>query len=245
MPVTRFLLPAIGASALLAAAATGPAGAATLTPKATVTASLAAANKQQSVHYNATSKAGTQSITLTADAGVSSGQQIVVVKKGKTTGHIQARYVTSGVYFKGDVYGLEAYLGMPASLAPTYAGKWIVFTSTDTDYAQITKALTLSAAVAQISMTGPYTSGGTTTAGGKAASAVKAFTSTLSSAGKKGPATVYIAAKGTPLPIKFTGAGTESGKKTTGVVSYSKWNETINLVTPTGAIPASSISTTG
>ena len=43
------------------------------------------------------------------------------------------------------------------------------------------------------------------------------------------------------LPIKFTGTGTESGKKTSGLVSYSKWNEPISLATPTGAIPASSI----
>ena len=242
MPAHRFLLPAVAISLLGAAAIAAPAGAATatMTPKAQVASSLATANQQQSVHYDATSKAGNQSIVLSADAGTTTGQQIVVVKKGKTTGHRVARYVNSGVYFKGDVYGLEAYLGMPASLAPSYSGKWIVFTSADSDYAQIARALTISAAVSQVSMTGPFTSGPSSTVAGKAATAVQGYTATLSSKGKKGPATVYIdTAKN--LPIKFTGAGTESGKKTSGLVSYSKWNEPISLATPTGAIPASSI----
>lgn len=256
MPSNRSLLAGAGVAAVLAFGASGVAGAATtttttataqatLTPKALLAASLKAANAQPSVHFVATSTVGTRSITITADAAAATGSQVIVLREDKKTGHVTGRYVGSTVYFRGNTVGLEDYLGMPTTLAPKYSGKWISFGSSTEDYSSIAKSMTISAAVAQISVKAPITGGGHATVGGQAAVGVRGTTTTLSSKGKKGKATLYVAATGSPLPIRYNGTGKQKKQKETGQVTFSKWGETVNPTAPAGAVPASSISTSG
>jgi hypothetical protein len=247
MILNRSVLAGIGVAAVLSVApmTSGTAGATTrpTAPKALLAASLKAAGKQSSVHSVATSTVGTQSIKITADAATKAGTQVIILREGKKTGHLTGRYVNNTVYFRGDTIGLEDYLGMPATLAPKYSGKWISFASTTQGYSSVANSMTVSAAVSQISVKAPITSSGQTTVNGQAAVGVRGTTTTLSSKGKKGTATLYVSAKGSPLPIRYLGTGIQKKQKETGQVTFSKWGETVSPTAPTGAVPASSITT--
>jgi len=248
--LNRYVLAGVGVAAALVmlplgsgvAAAANTTASSSSTPKSLLSASLKAAEKESSVHFVATSAVGTRSITITADASTTAGSQVIILHEGKKTGHVTGRYVGKSVYFQGDTIGLEDYLGMPTTLAPKYSGKWISFGSSTTDYASIAKSMTLSAAVAQISVKAPITGGAHTTVDGQAAVSVVGTTTTLSSKGKKGTATLYVAAKGSPLPISYLGTGKQKKQSETGKVTFSKWGEKVSPSAPYNAVPASSIS---
>jgi len=104
--------------------------------------------------------------------------------------------------------------------------------------------MTLAAAISQISVKAPFTTA-TTTIDGQAAEAVKGTTTALSSKGKKGPATLYVAATGAPLPIRYQGKGKQEKKTETGTVVFSDWGMKVAPASPQGAIAASSISSSG
>jgi len=251
--LNRFFRPGFGIAAALVmlplasgvAAATGTTTTPSSAPKSLLAASLRAARKESSVHFVATSAVGTRSITITGDASASAGSQVIVLHEGKSTGHVTGRYVDKAVYFRGDTIGLEDYLGMPSTLAPKYSGKWIAFGSSTPNYSSIAKSMTLSAAVAQISVKAPITRGAHATVDGQAAVSVLGSTTTLSSKGKKGTATLYVAAKGSPLPISYLGTGKQKEQSETGKVSFSKWGEKVSPSVPPNAVPASSISGSG
>ncbi len=217
-----------------------PAGAST-SAKALLTASLAAADKESSVHYVVYSSAGSHSIVLTASASADQGTQSIVVRADKKTGHVNGRLVGGNVYFEGDSFGLSEYLGMPASLAPKYAGKWIVFTSKDASFSKVAEAFQLTTALSQISIRAPLSIGSHTTIDGTKAVNVNGVTSSLSSKGKSGPATLAVATGKAPLPVRFRGRGSQSLGKAFGQVNFSDWGQTFSVTAPSSAIPATSI----
>lgn len=220
-------------------AATGPAGAAHA--KALLAASLATARKEPSVHFVATSSEPTRSIKIVANAATTAGTQTITIVVTKKAGHVTAMYTGGKIYFKGDTVGLEVYLGMPSSIAPHYAGQWISFTSSDKGFSSIAKSLTMTDAVGQISVDPPLTLGGRATVNGTAAQAVQGTTTTLSSKGHHGSATLWIATHGAPLPVRYQGTGTQATKKEVGQVDFSRWGLAVQPVAPAHAVPASSI----
>jgi hypothetical protein len=218
------------------------AGAAAKAPSALVAASLAAAAKQNSVHYVATSSLGSQSITIVADAARAKGQQVITIRKGKQVGTVAARYDGKAVYFRANTIGLEGYLGMPNNLAPKYSGKWISFSPSQQDFSQIAKSMTITSAIGEISLSAPVKAVSPITVNGTQAVGVTGTTTSLSSSGAKGKATLYMVASGTPLPVVFTGKGSQKGQTEAGRVAFSRWGERVAPVTPKGAVSAASIS---
>lgn len=272
MPTARTLLAGLGLAALLAAAgattggtAAGAAGTTTTTSssgssatttttappatigssttaKAIMDASLAAARAQKSAHYVATNKVGTRSIQVTTDTSPTTATQQIVIRVGKQRGQMTSRYVGGVVYFRGDDLALEDYLGMPTTLASKYVGQWISFGSSTQDYKAIAKSMQLSTAVTQISLKSPLKGVGASTQGGQSVVGVRGTTTELSSKGKQGTATLYVAATGTPLPVAFTGNGKQDKKKETGSVTFSRWGEKVTTTAPAHSVRASSIS---
>ncbi len=235
----------VGLPALAGAATTTTTAPATTTtaPTATsamVSSALKAAGQQTSVHYVATSKESGRSITITASTSPTTGTQQIVLRANKNTGHVSGRLVDKIVYYRGDTFGLEEYLGMPATLAPKYTGKWIFFSPATKDYSAIAKSFTLATAVSQITMKGPYTTK-TATVDGKPATTVTGRDTVTGHPGKKGSATLAIASSGTPLPIHYSGNTTQSKKTVTGTVDYSGWGMKVTPKAPQGAIAAASI----
>ena len=220
--------------------AAGGAGAAS-SPAALVAASKSAATKQHSAHFVAVSSLGANSVTIVADVGQASGKETIRLRNSGQTGLISGRYDGKAVYFRGDANGLVGYLGMPSSLATKYAGRWIAFTSDQKSYAAIAKSLTLPEAIAQISMAPPYTSSTGPRAGGSPTVLVRGTSAAFSSSGSKGSATMTIVGSGTPLPVTFSGSGTQSGKTERGNVVFTKWNEPLNVVAPSSSVNADTI----
>jgi len=233
-----------------AAAGTDATGSTTTTtkpvsPKSLLATSLAAARSQKSVHFEADSTLGTQSIDITADVAATKSRETIVVTSGGQSGHVSARMVHRAVYFKGDTTGLEGYLGMASTLAPKYAGTWIRFSPSDPTYKAISKAMSMASAVGQISVKAPVADGGSSTINGKA---VTSITGTTTALGSKGPAALYLPAQGTVLPLRYTASGTEksSGKtgkkvKATGQVDFTSWGETFTVTAPAKSVAASSV----
>lgn len=217
------------------------AGSGKFSPKALLAASLDAAHAQSSVHYVATSTVGNESIKVTADTATATASQVILLHVGKATGHVTGRLVDNAAYFRADTAGLEDYLGMPATLAPKYVGQWIKFTSSAKSYSDITKSMSLTSAVNQISVEPPLSGGHKTNAGGRSAVSVVGTTTSLSSQGNKGSAILYVSATGSPLPISYHGTGKQKKKSETGTITYSKWGETVRAKAPAKSVPASSL----
>ncbi|MHB8221096.1 MAG: hypothetical protein ACYDHU_12365 [Acidimicrobiales bacterium] len=203
--------------------------------------SLGAADRQRSVHFVATSTLSTKSIVIVANAGTTSGTQAITIRVSKKTGHITGRYTGATVYFRGDAVGLESYLGMPSSIAPTYAGRWISFTSSDQNFTQIAGSMTLKTAVEQVSVSPPVTNGGRAKVNGTSVVVIRGTTTSLSSKGQHGSAVADVASGGAHLPVRFVGTGRQGKQSAGGRVSFSRWGLKVNPRAPSGAVPASSI----
>jgi len=233
-PVTAVL-----AGAVLAPALAGASVVATSTPaQSTLATTLAAAKKQSSVHFVATTTVGPRSVTLNGDASSSEAQQVVTIHDGSSVGHLTARLVPTGLYFNGDAKGLETYLRVPTASAPKYAGRWIVISNSASSFSQIVSSMTIGAAVDQISLTGPL-SESTALANGRHVIVLTGRTTALSSNAKTGPAELNVAA-GSHLPVSFSGRGPGT-TKAVAAITFSHWGEPVHLATPSSAIPASSI----
>ncbi len=225
--------------------AAGAAGAAETSPAALVAAAQAAAAHQSSVRYVATSSLGNESISIVADAAGSAGVETIRLRNASQLGLVTARYTGQAVYFRGNANGLGGYIGMPSTLAAKYAGKWIAFTPSEKNYAAIARSMTLGAAAAQISIDPPFTSSAGPRVGGVPTVVVHGTTSTLSSSGNKGTASLTIRSTGSPLPVSFVGRGTQSGKTETGRVVFSRWGEPVHVTAPSSSVNASTITTGG
>jgi hypothetical protein len=244
--------PAVLGTAILALVVTGlavPAGDAGAATKAAtdqaaaqalVTDALDTANQQPSVHYVATSSAGSMSIRLVADAATAGGQQQVTEQSGKTVGHATGVLAGGAVYYMGDRAGLSLYLGMSNTLASKYKGQWIEFSPSDPGFSAIAQQFTLGGAVSQISIKGPFKTA-STTVGGEPATSIAGSTTALSTSGKKGPAVLVVTTSGPDLPVRFSGSGTQDSTAEHGTIVFSGWGEAVNPAVPTSAVPASTI----
>lgn len=212
----------------------------TTSPKQLINEAVAAADQETSVHYVASSTYGNRSVTLTGDVSATEGQQLVTLHFGSSIGHVTSRLVNKVIYLRADKFGLTEYLGMPSSLAAKYSGKWISFDSSDSGYSTTAESLTLKAAVDQISINGPYKTS-TVSVDGSQDVSVTGTTTSLSSKGKKGPATLVLSSTGTPLPVRYEGQGVQDKKTATAMVAFSDWGETVELPVPSPAVAASSI----
>jgi hypothetical protein len=245
MPFPRYralaVTGAIGGVAFAFAVPMAATASAATAPPALVAASLTAAGKESAVHFDAYSQRGKESIAIVADAATSTGRQSVTIRKGKSTGHVQSRLVGGDAYFEGDSYGLTAYLGMPSTLAPKYAGKWIVFTPSDQSFSQIEQNFTVGTAVGEIQISKPMAIASHAAVDGTSAITVKGTTKALSTNGKSGPASLSVKKSRSPLPVRFIGHSGPGGTKTYGRIDYSHWGSAFTVAKPTGAIPASAI----
>jgi hypothetical protein len=243
---TLVCAPLAAAAATTSTTTSAPAGSKSPSSAATslVKSAASAATKQKSVHFLAKSTESGRSVTISASSSATAGTQKVVLHANKSTGHVTGRLVDKIVYFKGDTFGLEEYLGMPATLAPKYTGKWIFFSPATKSYSSIANSFTLTAAIGQISMTGPYTKA-KSTVGGMPATTIKGRNTATGKKGKAGSAVLSVSSTGTPLPIRFSAKATVSKKSVTDTVTYGRWGLKVSPVEPQGAIAASSITSSG
>ncbi len=232
-------LTAAGASPVAVGAATTTTTAST-PATAQLRAALAAARAEPSVHFTTSTTLGARNYTVVGDAGHKLGVQTVTVTNGTKTGHVKVRLVHSDFYIEGDTYGLTTYVGMPSNLATEYKNRWIAFGPSTPDFSAIEKSMTVTAAIGQISLDGPLTMTTSTVAGAPVV-VLSGTTTSLSSKGHTGPATLVVAGNGSNLPVSFTGQGKDGTSVARGSIAYSDWGEKLTVTRPANPVPSSKV----
>jgi hypothetical protein len=246
------------AAALAVAAVPNVAGAAgtTTTTSAGNTAATAkydAALKAmgtKGVHFSSVAKQDGATLTVTGDAGKTSGAQALVVKNKGVTERLTAMVVGSTGYVTGNKAALLDVIGLTKAEASKYAGRWLSFPTSNTGLAELVGGLLSSQVAKELEVGGPYTFGKSATVAGQKATAIVGSVATES--GSKVPVLLYIPVGGAPLPIQeVTNSGSKGGASAIhSVVTLSDWGENKSQSAPTNAFsllkltPASSASST-
>jgi len=195
---------------------------AAVTPAQLVTRSLAAADKQRSVHYVSVSSFGQARVTMVCDAALDRGIQRITYTKGGATGHVVVAMVGRALAIRGDKTALTAYMGFSSQLAAQIAGSWVAVPTTAKGYATIAEAVELGSAISDLAIPGPVTRLAASTRSGRRVNAARG---NITRNGVTVVATLYMRASGAPLPV----AQVSRQGSSTATVTFSRWNETVTI----------------
>ncbi len=139
-------------------------------------------------------------------------------------------------YFTANEQGFISYFGFPQSVSATLSNKWISVVPGDPSFDSVTAGMTLTSALKEITPTSPYEFGKKSREDGK---------STLSITGGGSPGetrtTMFVASKGTPLPVEAVSEVGSAKQQTGEIVELSRWGEKVKVPQPPSAIPISSL----
>src|ERR1700729_3466857 len=116
-------------AALVLAATPAPAGAASTTTTTTSTGSSAATTEYNAalkavgtkgVHFSSVAKQDGATLSVSGDAGTTSGAQTLTVTRGKVTEHLTARQIGSTGYVTGNEAALEDVIGLTKAESKKY-----------------------------------------------------------------------------------------------------------------------------
>jgi len=209
------------------------------TPAQILSAANAAANKAGAAHYVLTAVQGKESQTITGDASQNEGRQSVV----QGTQHIQVVYVGGVAYVQGDSGGLTSAMGMTASVAKTYANKWIAVHSTDSLFKSIVSAVSLAGTLEQLNPSGKLTLTKASTVGGQQVVGVKGGLPGTPQSGVTGTSTLFVSASKPTVPVKFSGTASEGTQHVVDTGTFTNWGKALNLSAPAGSVAYSSLPT--
>jgi len=202
--------------------------AAATTPRQSLSAILAAARAQHSVHYVADATDGSFHTVLVSDVGATSGIQQITYERGGTTGKVTVVVSAGTAYIRGDSFTLRYFMGFKATPSVTYAGKWIRVPHSDRDYAAIAAAVTLPSTIDELRLAGPLSFLPQTTLGGQKVIGIRGKTISKQPA----QAALYARAQGTPLPV----GEVEVFRSALSRTRFSGWNELVHVTVPAGAV---------
>jgi len=234
-------LAAAAALALGVAPSTAGAASTTTTTSAGSPAATAAYNAAlkavgtKGVHFASVATQDGATLTVTGDAGTTSGGQTLVVKNKGVTERMTARVVGSTGYVTGNEAALQDVIGLTKAESSKYAGKWLSFPTSNSGLAELVGGLLSSEVAKELEISGPFTVGKSATVAGQKATAIVGSVATQS--GSKVPVVLYVPASGSPLPIQeVTNSGTAGGASAIhGVVTFTNWGENKSQSAPTGA----------
>lgn len=255
----RFVLVAASALVVLAAAALGVDVAVTSSRSPTVNPpaarsmldrTLAAAEAAGSFRYvsssvSSTSGSSSLSQTTVGQAGATQGRQTITIN-GDT---FDVLVVGDTAYLRGDADAMEAELQLPTSVAQAHAGQWISLVPGDAPYQSVYAAVTTMQAIDDnISFT-PRVLLGSSTLGGIAVLGLRGPMRGTGGEPAKGTATLYVAASGRQLPVRYVEKGkVGSGSSTSSLdftISFSSWGQPVSETVPPGAISYRSVASSG
>jgi hypothetical protein len=229
----------VGAAAGLAATMAGVAafpgsGSADTTAKSKYQAALRAA-ASQNVHYVWRASEQGMSWALNVDTGKTSGSQTLVVQSGTTTEQLAVVLVGSTGYLRGNASALAKVLGLSAAQSDTYSERWLSFPTNSAALSALVRGLRQSEVDEQLQMTGPYVMGGTKVIAGQLTQAIEGTAAT--SSGTKVPIILYVAATGTPVPVREVTNPDAKSSAIRGTMTFSDWGETRDPQAPAASIP--------
>jgi hypothetical protein len=209
------------------------------TPAQILSAATAAARKADSAHYVLTAVSGKNSQSIVGDSSTQEAQQTL----SQGTQHIQVVYIGGVAYVQGNAAALTTDLGFAATVATSYANKWIAVHKTDSLFKSLVSAVTLTSTLNQLNPSGTLTLTNPTTVAGRQTIGVKGGLPGPPQSGITGTATLYVATSAPTVPLKLTGTATQGTQHVTETGTFSDWGKPVHLTTPTGAVAFSSVPT--
>jgi hypothetical protein len=194
--------------------------------------SLGAAQGEGSVRITVEFFSGSTTGKVVQDSSRNSGEQTVVIGK-----EVASVVLVGGVaYISANGQGMTSYFGLPSSLVPTLAGRWISVHPTDSPFRAVTANVTLASALRNVTPAGALVTGKRSRVDGQS---VNSIAGTVPGGG--GRLTLFLAAHGRPLPVEAV-ESSGAGKSAKGeIVTFARWGEHLHVPTPSGAIPISTI----
>jgi hypothetical protein len=225
---------------LLAVLAGGPPAAASAPDASTLYREALATTKSWSVHYVSSSTVSEVSLLETGDSGPASGTQSVATGKDGVTDTITIEVIGGLTYVKGNAGGFQALVGMDATTAQQFAGRWIQFSTTNATFAQVVAGVRSHDVADELELKGPLTLGRAATVGGVAVDAIVGRQTT--NAKKTQRVVLYVRAHGSHVPVEEDAVDAKGNPNGTLHVDYSLWGETVRPEAPEGAVPIGPIS---
>lgn len=140
-------------------------------------------------------------------------------------------------YVRGNEAALANYFKFPLAAARLLNGRWISVRPSDTGYAQLTGGSDYLSVADEVRLGAPLTLTGRSTVAGHAVVGVHGTVPSGIGAPLGSTATIYIAASGRPLPVRYV---TVYGSVRL-AATYTQWGERVHLTAPQHAIPIASL----
>ena len=233
----RSITATLSASALAAVVVAGTVGvsnavaSSSVSAKHVVASALAAARKESGCTYTTTFTLDDHSYVLSAQAGSTSGEQLISYHGAQ----IDVRDVDDNVYVFANASGVKLQYG---ETDPTWANRWIDVTSSDAKFAAFSSGVLLGSTLDEVSPATLKGSASSETLQGEKVIVVtgKPNSNIGLSGGKE---TLYLSAKAPYLPVKLvvTDKPTSEVRKLT--ITFATWGKTVVVSKPPNATPLS------
>ena len=177
--------------------------------------------------------------TLTAQISAPKAAESIRFSHGQ--GNIDVILINGVIYIRADASTLFNALALTTAVASQYAGQWISIQPSDSPYNQIAATLTPDANVSSFLPGGSnLVVGSETTLRGTKVTPITGR-APANSALATGVLRLYINSK-TKLPFAAGVEGiTKTKRRNSEVVSFQSWNQPVQAVAPTGAVPFANI----
>jgi hypothetical protein len=208
------------------------------TPAQIVSAALAAARSEGTVHFTLNATGSPNGESVVGNAGLLDGQQELTIG----TDQVEAELISGVAYLDATPGFLHNDLGLPATVANTYAGKWISLSSSDALYSQISQSVTLNGILKQVTPTGSLQASSPGLVAGRTVIGVIGGLPGPPRTGTTGRSELYVETARPNLPVGFSGEATSSaGARISDVGSFRDWGGALQLSAPPGAVPYDSL----
>jgi hypothetical protein len=199
----------------------------TKSPYAQMRTVIADANAQRSVRLTTTATMSGLKIVEVTDAGRSAGRQSITLTKLGYANTVKIELIAGKLYVKGDASILTSYLALPQATANELAGQWFGIPKSSGYYAQVADGMTISTALAEVTMTNAVASEPAVMLDGALVDVLKG-TSVKSTLEPSFDESLFVSTAKRPLPVEVT----QVVQGSLGTIVFSHWDEMIVLSAP-------------
>lgn len=208
------------------------------TPAQIVSAALAAARAEGTVHFTLNAAGSSTQESVVGNAGLVEGEQELTVGSDQ----VEAELVGGAAYVDATAGFLQKDLGLPARVAAAYAAKWLSLAPADPLYTQISQTVTLASVLKEVTPVGTLRASPPSTVAGRTVVALIGGLPGPARAGTTGTSRLYVSTLSPNVPVGFSGEASDStGMRVTDVGSFSDWGGALQLTPPSGAVPYDSL----
>ena len=165
---------------------------------------------------------------MVGDAALDRGIQRITYRKDGKSGHVTVRVVANTAYVRGDAFVLANYMGFSGAAATRFAGRWLKIPHTARGYSTVVEAVRLRSTMKELALPRPRVALPESVLNGQRVIGIR---NTSTASGHHVTTTLYVRAAGLRLPVAEVTR--DGGNRFS--VTFSSWNEPVNVSAPTGA----------